>query len=154
MKTYFITRFSIHDHDFKGFNLTLNNNPKVYEKLLFDKNRLNYKINIFLEFTLPSVLMQSNQNWEFHIYLSSKLPDVYKEKIFFSISKSNKIKLFYVNNFREFYDSVNKFNYSEKFATVRLDDDDILCENFVNLLNKYRHKRGRVYHSPMVINIQ
>ena len=48
----------------------------------------------------------------------------------------------------DFYNQVEQYKYIENYATVRLDDDDILCRNFSKILNKYSDQSGKVISFP------
>ena len=70
MKAYFISRFNIFDYTFKGFQSTRASDQAAYAKLFYNKDRLEFKTNVFINVTFPSVIKQDNSNWEWHIYTS------------------------------------------------------------------------------------
>ena len=148
MKTYFITRFNIFDYDFKGFQITQNNSAHKYKSEFFNKNRLEFKTSIFTNVTLPSIINQEHRNWEWHIYTSSYLPEKYLDKLLSSIKNYQNIHLIKVENFNEFYDKITNYLYSDQFATVRLDDDDALCKQYIKLLYKYKNNSGSIISFP------
>lgn len=148
MKTFFITRFSIFDPYYHGYQITRNNDLDTYSKKLHNKSRLNFKFEVFENITFNSVINQNNQDWEWHIYHSDKLPIEYQKKIIKIVDKNLKIKLFEVNNFNTFFKSVASFNYGESYATVRLDDDDAIHESYIDLLNIYSNLKGNVISFP------
>ena len=62
-----------------------------------------------------------------------------------------KLNVFFIDNFKEFYEfkELSHLNYdTEKYCTVRLDDDDALCKNFIEILNKYKNKKGFIISFP------
>lgn len=148
MKTFFITRFSIYDHSYHGYKITRNNNNKTYQNLLFSKDRLDFKFKAFEIVSLPSVLKQTNPNWEWHIYYSNKLSEKYFNKLFSIIKNYKNIKIYSVKDFKDFFKKVNEFNYGKYHATVRLDDDDGLSPNYVQLLNNYSEYNGKIISFP------
>ena len=139
MLTYIITRFSIYDFNFKGFELTKNKNSdeqEEYKKKLFSEDRLNYKFNSFEKITLPSVVNQTNKNFIWYIYASIYLPDVYKKRLLDITEKYTNIKCIFIKSFDEF----NKIEYiNSKYCTMRLDDDDGLSVKFIESINQYKN---------------
>ena len=146
MLVYFITRFSIFDYNFKGYNITNKLNIEEYESYLFSEDRLNYKFMCFQKITLPSIIKQKNQNYIWEIYTSDKLPTKFKNKLIEITKKYDKIKLFFIESFKEFN---NSEKIEDKYCTVRLDDDDALNINFVSTLMKYKDRNNLVISFPM-----
>tara|TARA_Y100001970_G_C14241501_1_gene865180 strand:+ start:1161 stop:1814 length:654 start_codon:yes stop_codon:yes gene_type:complete len=145
MLVYVITRFSIFDYDFKGYKLTRDLDIEEYKSYLFSKERLDYKFNSFEKITLPSIVSQTNDNYIWEIYTSEYLPIEYKNRLLASTNKYKNIKIFFINSFKEF----NKSNKIEgKYCTVRLDDDDGLNKNFVEILQKYKDKTKEIISFP------
>ena len=135
MKIYFLTRFSIFDYDIKAFRINKILSLEDYKEELFSEARLNAKFNAFEKVTLPSIVRQTNKNYEWYIFTSSELPVKYKIKLIDLIKSYSQIKVLFVNSMREFFDY--DFNFDNNYATVRLDDDDGLNENFVELMQQY-----------------
>lgn len=153
MKSYIITRFSIYDPSYSGFKLTKKKELKQkYKEILFSDNRLAFKFKIFEMVTLPSIVNQTNQNFEWYIYASTFLYDVYKDKLLNYSKLYPRIKIVFVNNFKEFFEfkELKHLDYDkEPFCTIRLDDDDGLCKNFIQILNdKYKHERNKIISFP------
>lgn len=140
MKTYFITRFSIYDPESKQFNIIKNNDKykESYKDKLFNYNRLRFKLNVFESVTFPSIVNQTNQNFFWAIYTSDVLPNKYKQRLENLVHDYDHIQIFYVKSMKDFYQfkDLRQLGYKkENFFTVRLDDDDALCKNFVEILN-------------------
>tara|TARA_B100000073_G_scaffold263010_1_gene222737 strand:+ start:1535 stop:2218 length:684 start_codon:yes stop_codon:yes gene_type:complete len=135
--SYIITRFSIFDENRGVSNIKLNKN------ILFSDKRLSEKFNLFENHTLPSILNQTNSNWIWHIYTSSYLPEKWKNKLI-NLTKDSRIKLFYCNNFNDFFEKILRFNYGNKYATIRLDDDDELSNNYIELLQQYKNESKKI----------
>lgn len=151
-KHFIFTRFSIYDPTFMGFNL--NRSKSDDEKIkneLFDSNRLDYKFKCFDSITYPSIKNQTCNNYSWYIFASSILPLDYKQKLNkYEIKNKVVIKIVYVDNF----DSMNNFitellnNYNNNYTTIRLDDDDGLCNTYIEKLNAYIKEKGKIITFP------
>jgi hypothetical protein len=147
MKHYIITRFSILDADFKYFKLVCNNTKADYTNQLFDKQRLDFKFNVFDKMTYPSIVNQSYTDYEWLIYTSSFLPLEYKTKL--ATYETDKIKILYVDNFKQFYGHLNQFLADKTdYVTLRLDDDDGLDCDFLKKLDTYSLNKGEIVSFP------
>ena len=135
MKTYIITRFSIYDPSYRGVKIATNNNTDKYKEKLFNEDRLNFKFFVFKNITFKSVISQSNQNYEWHIYASEYLPEKYKMLLNKITDGYSKIKVKYITCMADFYSM--DFPNNENYATIRLDDDDGLSVNFIKKIQKY-----------------
>jgi hypothetical protein len=144
MKVYFITRFSICDPQFGGFRLTTDYDQREYVRRLFDKDRLNHKLEIFQHITFPSIVEQSADNWEWLIYTSDRLPDEYMQRLRKLVKGYTNITIITVKDFSEFFQKDFSYNYHESFATVRIDDDDGLNKCFVEKLQQYSENLGSI----------
>lgn len=144
MKVYFITRFSIYDPNFRGFRLSVDYNDKEYESRLFSKNRLNHKFDIFENITVPSIAGQSNSEWIWLIYTSVRMPEEYMKRLDATTRRYPSIHVITVEDFTEFFEKDRSYNYSEPFATVRIDDDDALNACFVEKLQQYSGNVGSI----------
>lgn len=147
MKTYIITRFSIYDPEFKGFQMTKNlTSIEKYKADLFNPSRLNYKFACFERITLPSIINQTNQDYEWYIYASEYLPPIYKLRLQLLIQNYNKIKCVFIKSFKEF----NKvdINKNQPYCTIRLDDDDGLNKNFIEVINNYKNNNKSIISFP------
>lgn len=144
MKVYFITRFSIYDPQFRGFKITTDYDQKQYETRLFDKDRLNHKFDTFQNITLPSIVEQSCDDWEWLIYTSDRMPDEYMKRLCTVVRDYTNIVLIIVKNFSEFFEKDLSYKYDNSFATVRIDDDDGLNKCFVEKLQQYSANIGSI----------
>ena len=104
MKVYFITRFSIYDPQFRGFKITTDYDQKQYETRLVDKDRLNHKFATFQNITLPSIVEESCDDWEWLIYTSDRMPDEYMKRLCTVVRDYTNIVLIIVKNFSEFFE--------------------------------------------------
>jgi len=144
MKVYFITRFSIFDPAFGGFRITKKKDPIEYKKELFDRERLDFKFEVFERVTFPSIINQTFDDWEWIIYTSDQLPLNYMCRLKDLIKNHSRIVIFTVKDFKEFFDRTETFNYKKPFATVRIDDDDALNKNFAEKLQVYANNWGNI----------
>lgn len=137
MKTYIITRFSIFDPESRSWVLTRDNqtNPDRLKELLFNPNRLNEKFWTFENITYYSVVNQKNSNYLWLIYISNELPPEYKNRI--KKIENDNIKIIEVKSQSEFFKHTINYKYEKNFSTVRLDDDDGLNLNFIDIVNTY-----------------
>ena len=150
MLTYFITRFSILDHNYKSFRMTREMLISEYKRKLFDEKRMEYKFESFEKITLPSIVNQTNKNYIWEIYSSTFLPSEYKKRLLRDTKKYKNIKLFFINSFEEFFLRMKELPYGkiDKYCTVRLDDDDGLSNNYIEKVNQYSEKTGSVISFP------
>jgi hypothetical protein len=144
MKCYFITRFSIYHANYGGFQIARNHDPKEYERRLFDKARLDEKLNYFQNITLPSIVGQTCGEWKWHIYTSDRLPDEHMKRLRSLADGHENISVIPVKDLHEFYEQIRKYDYGASFATVRLDDDDGLALSYVEKLQQYSTNVGSI----------
>lgn len=147
MKVYFITRFSILDYSCKAWIMT-SMEKNNYTTSLFSDDRLNAKFEAFEKMTLPSIVNQTNQDYEWLILTSSYLPKLYMDRLKKDIVNYPQIKLFTVKNIAEFKKIINEYSYKQSYATVRLDDDDGLSVKYVELMQKYQSKNQSIISFP------
>ena len=149
MLTYILTRFSIFDKDSTGlqisnkYNLKNESDQEKYKNELFSPDRLNYKFKVFELVTLPGVVNQTNQHFEWYIYSSVYMPKYYQNKLIELTKPYNNIFVKFISSFKEFFYTIDytKNNTIDKFCTMRLDDDDGLSPNFIKLINNYRNEK-------------
>lgn len=144
MKVYFVTRFSIYDPSFKGFRLSRNRDRRDYERRLFSKARLEHKFEVFEAITLPSIVAQSNHDWQWLIYSSDRLPEEYATRLAALVRNHANITVIHVSSFAEFFEKDMCYDYEDLYATVRLDDDDGLNSCFVETLQGYSGYAGSI----------
>lgn len=114
----FLTRFSIFDKSAKGF----------CNKNITDEERLVFKLSVFEKVTLPSILFQSVEDWEWHIVAG----EFTRGRI--SIPDDPRIKIWYVNKMEAFFNHCKKV----KGTTIRIDDDDGLSHDYLEKLSQYK----------------
>jgi hypothetical protein len=142
MHHYIITRFSILDSPTKqGFR---RNNSEDY---LFSKERLDFKFFVFDKITYNSVISQTYTNYKWLIYASAYLPQVYKEKL--NTYKNTNIDIIYVKDFKDMRIRRKEvLKDKNNYTTMRLDDDDGISYNFLELLNQYSDQTNKIVSFP------
>lgn len=143
---YIITRFSILDTKTKVFRLTQKRSSNNIKHALFDQARLNTKFTLFDKLTYPSIKNQSYKNYTWLIYASPYLPNNYKQKL--EKYQNSRIKVIYVKNFKEMNENIEGQIKHDDFSTIRLDDDDGLNPEFLEMLNKYKSEKGTIISAP------
>ena len=148
---YIITRFSILDPSFGGFILNRENRGDAVQKNLFSKERLDYKFDVFEKMTYKSIINQTYKGYVWLIYTSIFLPQEYKDKL--EAYSNERVKIIYVANFRHFnYHRSEFLKPLENYTTIRLDDDDGLCETFLEGINKYEGEKDKIVTAPYGVN--
>lgn len=147
MKVYFITRFSIYDPTATSWK-TSKLPQNQYKKILFSKSRLDAKFLAFIKMTLPSIINQTNKNYEWIIMSSIYLPDNYKKLLNKLVAPYPQIKLYYIKDSKEFSNILKKYPFEKNYATVRIDDDDGLSTKYVHLVQQYHQKKGSIVTFP------
>ena len=148
MKVYFITRFSIFDIKYRfKTNSAGKMNEDKYKQILYHPQRLDTKFYAFFNITYPSIVTQTDKNWEWHIYVGNQMPKPYLDKL--NSIKHPNIKIILVEGKEDFDTKVSQFDYGKRYATVRLDDDDGLDKKYVSVLMAYRNKLGSIISFPM-----
>jgi len=148
MHTYILTRFSVFDPEFKGFVMTRTMAPEAYRSCLYSPARLDFKFDVFEKVTLPAVVNQTCKNYTWLIYTSSSLPALFRERLFALTANHKQVRVIEVDSMGEFFRDINKQVVHEDYATVRLDDDDGLCLNFLEALNFHKDRKGMVISFP------
>jgi Putative rhamnosyl transferase len=103
-----------------------------------DSAWLSHRFDLFERFCYPSVRAQSNSNFQWLVYFDSETPMVFKERID-QFAKWENFLPIYVDI--EFSDQINREIVSgfihedtEYLITTRMDNDDAICKNFIQLI--------------------
>jgi hypothetical protein len=148
MKVYFITRFSIFDPTYRfKTNSRGEMDAEKYKGILYHPQRLATKFYAFFNITYPSVVSQTDNHWEWHIYVGKQMPSPYIDKMK-SINHPN-IKVIFIEGREDFDTQVAEYDYGQRYATVRLDDDDGLSKKYVSVVMAYRNNIGQIISFPM-----
>lgn len=117
-----------------------------YKKALFDSKRLELRRQTFSRITIPSLLSVINYNKEImseiHVLTSTELPQLDKEFLNQLADEHKHIKIFYLSpdkvdlavGDKEY---ARNLNDGDLVASIRIDDDDALSVNYLDVLSKW-----------------
>lgn len=134
-KHYIITRFNLRAKEWQFTK----NSTKV-----LDENWLKNRFELFEKYCLPSLLSQTNKNFEWVIYFDTETPAFYKDKIEVYRQKLPNLVPVFVENMELFLPSIQahiKNNSLEYVITTRLDNDDCVSKYFVDEIQKNFNKQ-------------
>jgi hypothetical protein len=143
-KHFIITRFNVKQNDW--------NNPDTL--LLLNENWLKERFELFDTFCLPSVQAQTCKNFNWLVYFDIDTPAIYKEVIesyrkllpgFFPRFITDMSYL--INSIREditaeLNDNTGRLN--NVVITTRLDNDDLLHEDFIQIVQSLIRTKGLI----------
>lgn len=132
---YIITRFNLRAKEWQFTK----NSTKV-----LDENWLENRFELFEKYCLPSLLSQTNKNFEWVIYFDTETPAFYKDKIEVYRQKLPNLVPVFVENMELFLPSIQahiKNNNQEYVITTRLDNDDCVSKYFVDEIQKNFNKQ-------------
>ena len=132
---YIITRFNLRAKEWQFTK----NSTKV-----LDENWLENRFELFEKYCLPSLLSQTNKNFEWVIYFDTETPAFYKDKIEAYRQKLPNLVPVFVENMELFLPSIQahiKNNNQEYVITTRLDNDDCVSKYFVDEIQKNFNKQ-------------
>lgn len=134
---YLITRFNLKNPDWE---LTKNN------ETLLDSTWMDERLNLFETYCLPSVVSQTNQNFEWLLFFDSSTAEKYRTKIAELTQNHKNIRLFFIDGMPTFIPSINAFlatNANDKpfLITSRIDNDDCVHKDYINEVQKVFNKQ-------------
>jgi len=123
-----ITRFNLRNPE---WDVTKNN-----EKLLTD-DWMEERMWFFENFCFPTILSQTNQNFDWLLYFDITTPEKYKIRMTELIQHQPNFKVFYIDGMPQFYDELKKYisaipNKKPYLITSRIDNDDSVHKDFIN----------------------
>ncbi|WP_334065352.1 glycosyltransferase [Alteromonas genovensis] len=149
-KIFYIVRYSVFNHS-NAWNLSKELvNVEDYKAALFEKRRLDLKFELFSKLTLPSVTTQvreeSDCNYEVIVLTSDELPTKHMNDLV-SLKQDMPFTILPVERNQNYARVCSQYIHEQfaeagtdrVYATVRLDDDDILANNYEARLRKYLH---------------
>lgn len=141
-----VTRFSLYYPNAVGWNLTqLGLSNEEYEARLFDEKRLDPRWWIFSQLSVPQLALGSERfNYRHIVQISPELPEKFKESLkhlaceykFLVISEESSEHAHSAFVEQQIRDLSQKTG-SRHFALFRLDDDDVLADNYFRSLATY-----------------
>ena len=123
-----VTRFNLRNPE---WDVTKNN-----EKLLTN-DWMEERMWFFENFCFPTILAQTNQNFEWLLYFDISTPEKFKTRISELIQNQLNFKVFYIDGMPQFYDELKKYisaipNKKPYLITSRIDNDDSVHKDFIN----------------------
>lgn len=107
-----------------------------YLDYVYSKKRLDEKIKAFTEFTLPSIASQTHIPFKWYVFYSKQLPKKYKEQLNQAVKQYSYIDLILVKNNNDMQKYIKDHSPKNPYITVRIDDDDALAPNYLDILSK------------------
>lgn len=147
-KILFPIRFSVLTKS-KAWRISRENGFENYKSKLFSKERLESKFYLFEKLVLPNLkqLFESCDKVDMQVLLvtSSLLPPVYAQRLQHLVKDFNFITVVAIDENTKLKDPINDFvrahTRSQKrhcaFATVRMDDDDLLSSSYIRSITKF-----------------
>lgn len=136
-KHLLITRFNLRNPEWK--QLTKNNES------ILDDNWMNERLTLFVNYCFPSVINQTNQNFEWLLYFDVSTNAIHRKKIEEIIENYTNIKIFFIDGMPVFNESilnyVKKNSSSEYLITSRIDNDDCIHKDFINEIQKHFNRQ-------------
>ena len=124
---YLITRFNLRNPE---WDVTKNN-----EQLLTD-DWMEERMWFFENFCFPTVVAQTNKNFEWLLYFDITTPVKYQTRMNELIKNHDNIKVFYIDGMPAFYDQMKHYIDHSKvkkpfIITSRIDNDDSIHKDFI-----------------------
>ena len=129
---YLITRFNLRA---ENWDVTKNN-----EQLLTDE-WMDNRMWLFENFCYPSVVSQTNPNFEWLLYFDTNTKEIYKNRILKLVANQSNFKVFFVDAMPSFKPELLKYITQETkdksyLITSRIDNDDSIHIDFINEVQK------------------
>jgi hypothetical protein len=123
---YLATRFNIKVSRF---------GPENMDSPVMDAAWLEKRLSLFLQYCAPSVLVQSQPNFIWLIYLDPETPKEIMRRIDFLLHDTIKVEFCFVEDYPAMLsDLQNKIRRSESpyVITTRMDNDDVISKHFIH----------------------
>lgn len=117
------------------FNLQFDPQSNIH----IQPNWLNERFRLFEAYCLPSIIRQTNQRFDWVIFLSDQTPEIYQQYLKQLTQAYSNIHIElcpYLENFNHFYKNIGeKYLGNHNFLlSTRIDSDDMLANNYVEIL--------------------
>ncbi|MCI8290791.1 MAG: hypothetical protein HFJ25_00830 [Clostridia bacterium] len=137
-KHFVITRFNIRIH----YGCKLKNPEDNPMDRILDEDYLEERFYIFEKYTFPSMKNQNNKDFTWIILFHKKTPDKFKKRIERLKHEFNFVDLYLDDgekfSFLEYCDNYEKD--IEYFLTTRIDNDDMINEEYISKIQEYADK--------------
>ncbi|MFC4652862.1 glycosyltransferase [Lactococcus nasutitermitis] len=137
---YIITRFNITLRD-----QMLNNQVDKID-VNTDEKYLQYRFSLFEEYTIPSIKNQSNKNFDWIVLFSDKTPQKFKNKIQYIQAELPNFRPIFLKSTDELeiiLEDIFKQERTGTLVTSRLDNDDALSLNYIQLIQNNIENNGK-----------
>ncbi|XKF16237.1 putative rhamnosyl transferase [Halomonas sp. BLK-85] len=142
---FILIRYSVLTKSRNGWVIGRDKEFEDYKRNLFDPQRLAIHEKIFKEVTIPSLSKMEKSNTTIMVFTSDELPDPFLSNLYDIAKSAGNVKVFSLS--REQAITANMHHYLLKeleknaedvcYATVRLDDDDALADDYYAKLFRY-----------------
>lgn len=98
---------------------------------------LNHRFKLFEQFCYPSVVAQSNQNFKWLVFFDSQTPEFFRNKVKEYSEWKNFIPVYVERHTSQVNRATllsNLTNEVEYLITTRIDNDNAVCRNFVQII--------------------
>ena len=137
-KHFVITRFNVK----ANYECKLKNPENNPMERILDEDYLEKRFSIFKRYTLQSMKKQTNQNFTWLVLFHKMTPNKFKKRIQELKEEFNFIDLYF--NDEEKFSFLEYCNMqgedTEYFVTTRIDNDDMLAEDYINKIQEYANK--------------
>lgn len=139
-KIYIITRFNIAVNYGPSKQATVVPNYKPW----LDDMYLSKRFNIFEKYTFPSLIRQTDVDFEWIVLFHQDTPDEYKKRITEYQSQMNNFKPWFMNDedsYRaielvgEYLESI-RTGQKQEIISARIDNDDMINKNFIKMVRE------------------
>ncbi|AFZ48287.1 hypothetical protein Cyast_2339 [Cyanobacterium stanieri PCC 7202] len=119
-----------------------------------DPNFLSYRLDLFEQICLPSVIAQKNQNFKWLLLFDKNLPDSFQKRINDYLIKDKIISVYITDKnscLETIKSTINEYFDSSKqyLITTNLDSDDALSDDFVTVIqNNFAHQQLEFINFP------
>ncbi len=133
---YLITRFNLRN---PKWNVTKNNELLLTEEWMEDR------IQLFKNYCLPSVMAQTNQNFNWLLYFDTTTSENNRAQISALVAPFPRIEVFYIDGMPRLVDSIKEYVTAncktDYIITSRIDNDDSISKYFIDEVQKNFNKQ-------------
>lgn len=136
---FLLTRFNVR------INTVLTNQLEKID-ITSDNNYLTERFRLFFKYTVPSVLAQSDQDFEWIILFSDNTPEKFKEKASKIKGNGCKVTCLYVSDETDYLDVLNEYLVNKGYQwyiTSRVDNDDAIEIDYIRDVKKKILSEGK-----------
>lgn len=163
-KIFYIVRYSVLQHS-KAWNIAKENDFNTYKEILFSNSRLHSKYELFKAFTIQSLQKQEKPDVEYEteviVLTSDKLPQPHLSRLMMLKSKIP-LTILEIGATESMFSALSNYialSFSSEtdnvlYATVRIDDDDMLSKNYESRLLSYITPENKDYIVSFPIGIE